>query len=248
MTTVMVESQPTAGTTALPPAAVGPDAALLAARQLLNNPPPPGASPSAAEQWCHDVDQLIISAINTPHREGQCQQSPQQSHFLLAPRAPSVAQAPPGLLGVRPPVQHHASMDSYWTTDLREEINRHRGGEDSRTTIERNRVRCRDIEGRNLKRDFELHAPVAAHQAAHAPLPLAPREFRRGRGCMALAPHLHMVVWPPKFRPHLPEKYDGTVNPTEFLQIYSTSILTARGNAAVMANYFPIALRGMARS
>jgi hypothetical protein len=65
---------------------------------------------------------------------------------------------------------------------------------------------------------------------------------------MALAPHLHMVVWPPKFRPHLPEKYDGTVNPTELLQIYSTSILTAGGNAAVMANYFPIALRGMARS
>jgi hypothetical protein len=63
-----------------------------------------------------------------------------------------------------------------------------------------------------------------------------------------MAPHLRMVVWPSKFRPHLPEKYDGTVNPTEFLQIYSTSILTAGGNEAVMANYFPIALTGMARS
>jgi hypothetical protein len=38
-----------------------------------------------------------------------------------------------------------------------------------------------------------------------------------GAGCMALAPHLRMMVWPPKFRPHLPEKYDGTVNPVEFL-------------------------------
>jgi hypothetical protein len=64
---------------------------------------------------------------------------------------------------------------------------------------------------------------------------------------MALAPHLRMVVWSPKFRPHLPEKYDGTVNPTEFLQIYSTSILTAGENEAVMANYFPVALTGMAR-
>jgi hypothetical protein len=63
-----------------------------------------------------------------------------------------------------------------------------------------------------------------------------------------MAPHLRMVVWPSKFRPHLPEKYDRTVNPTEFLQIYSTSILTAGGNEAVMANYFPIALMGMARS
>jgi hypothetical protein len=46
---------------------------------------------------------------------------------------------------------------------------------------------------------------------------------------MALAPHLCMVVWPHKFWPHLPEKYDGMVNPTEFLQIYFTSILAAGG-------------------
>jgi hypothetical protein len=65
---------------------------------------------------------------------------------------------------------------------------------------------------------------------------------------MALAPHLCMVVRPSKFRPHLPEKYDGTVNPAEFLQIYSTSILAIGGNEAVMANYFPVALMGTARS
>jgi hypothetical protein len=47
---------------------VGLDAALLAARRLLNNPPPTTASPSAAEQWRHDVDQLIVATINTPHR------------------------------------------------------------------------------------------------------------------------------------------------------------------------------------
>jgi hypothetical protein len=33
---------------------------------------------------------------------------------------------------------------------------------------------------------------------------------------MAFAPHLWMVVWPRKFRPHLPEKYDGMANPTKF--------------------------------
>jgi hypothetical protein len=57
-----------------------------------------------------------------------------------------------------------------------------------------------------------------------------------------------MVVWLPKFQPHLLEKYDVTVNPTEFLQIYSTSILAAGGNEAVMANYFPISLMGTVRS
>jgi hypothetical protein len=65
---------------------------------------------------------------------------------------------------------------------------------------------------------------------------------------MALAPHLRMVVWPRKFQPHLPKKYDGTVNPVEFLQIYSTSILTIGGNEAIMAKYFPVALTGMTRS
>jgi hypothetical protein len=63
-----------------------------------------------------------------------------------------------------------------------EEIDRHRGGEDSRTTIGRNSERYRDIEGHNLERDFDLHALVGARQVAHAPLPLAPREFRGGGG------------------------------------------------------------------
>jgi hypothetical protein len=80
-------------------------------------------------------------------------------------------------------------------------------------------------------------------------IPLAPRELRGGGGgCMVLALHLWMVVWLHKFRSHLPEKYDGTVNPAEFLQIYSTSILAAGGDEAIMANYFPVALTGTAWS
>jgi hypothetical protein len=62
-------------------------------------------------------------------------------------------------------------MDNYQTLDLREEINRRRGGEDSRTTMECNCERRQDIEGHNLERDFDLHAPVGKHQVAHAPLP-----------------------------------------------------------------------------
>jgi hypothetical protein len=42
------------------------EAMMHAVHQLRNNPPPSGASPSAVEQWCHDIDQLIIVAINTP--------------------------------------------------------------------------------------------------------------------------------------------------------------------------------------
>jgi hypothetical protein len=65
---------------------------------------------------------------------------------------------------------------------------------------------------------------------------------------MALAPPLRMVVWPRKFQPHLPKKYDGSVNPTKFLQIYSTLILVAGGDEAIMANYFPLALTGTTQS
>jgi hypothetical protein len=59
---------------------------------------------------------------------------------------------------------------------------------------------------------------------------------------MSLAPHLRMVVWPHKFWPHLLKKYDKSVNPAEFLQSYTTSILIAGGNDAVMVNYFPLGL------
>jgi hypothetical protein len=65
---------------------------------------------------------------------------------------------------------------------------------------------------------------------------------------MLLAPHLWKMVRPRKFRPHLSEKYNGTVNPAEFLQIYSTSILAAGGDEAVMANYFLVVITGTSRS
>jgi hypothetical protein len=63
-------------------------------------------------------------------------------------------------------------------------------------------------------------------------------------GCTALADHLRAATWPPKFRPHLPKKYDGTSNPSEFMQVYVTAITVAGGNTAVMASYFHVALTG----
>jgi hypothetical protein len=69
-----------------------------------------------------------------------------------------------------------------------------------------------------------------------------------GVGYAALADHLRAASWPSKFRPHLPEKYDGTSNPSEFLQVYVTAITAAGGNTAVMATYFHVALSGTART
>jgi hypothetical protein len=69
-----------------------------------------------------------------------------------------------------------------------------------------------------------------------------------GVGCAALADHLHVATWPSKFRPHLPEKYDGTSNLSEFLQVYITAITAAGGDTTVMATYFHVALSGPART
>jgi hypothetical protein len=129
------------------------------------------------------------------------------------------------------------------TDDLRAELNRRRAGEDARISLERARERRQNIEGRNLDQDFTTVAPLAPMGTrSQAGVPLA------GMGCAALADHLHAASWPSKFRPHLPEKYDGTSNLSEFLQVYVTAITAAGGNTAVMATYFHVALSGPART
>ena len=67
-------------------------------------------------------------------------------------------------------------------------------------------------------------------------------------GCNALSAMLHEVRRRDKFQPVLAEKYDGSTNPEEFLQIYTTMVQAIGVHGNVMANYFPTALTGSARS
>jgi hypothetical protein len=55
-------------------------------------------------------------------------------------------------------------------------------------------------------------------------------------GCRAFTRELRRVVWPTKFKPDLPPRYDGTPNPAEFLQFYALSIEATNGDDKVMAN------------
>jgi hypothetical protein len=57
------------------------------------------------------------------------------------------------------------------TTDLHDELIRHRRGEYSHITIERHRERLRNIEGRNLKQDFESLAPAREAPTVHVVRP-----------------------------------------------------------------------------
>jgi hypothetical protein len=127
--------------------------------------------------------------------------------------------------------------------DLRAELNRRRAGEDARVSLERVRERRQNFEGRNLDQDFAPALPQTPRDARlQAGVPLV------GVGWAALVDHLHATTWPPKFRPHVLEKYDGMMNPSEFLQVYVTAITTAGRNTAVMASYFHVALTGPART
>jgi hypothetical protein len=56
------------------------------------------------------------------------------------------------------------------------------------------------------------------------------------------------VVWPDKFRPDVGARYDGSSNPIEFLQLYIIAVQAARGDRHVMANWFPMALKDVART
>jgi hypothetical protein len=190
--------------------------ALSAVRELLRHPPSSTVSPGAMKQWRDDVDRLLSMAHSGSTRS-RPRPSRRQREALASMRSPSVRGAQ--------------------TNDLRAELNRRRAGEDARVSMERACERRQNIEGRNLDQDFVAVAPQTPVGARfQTSVPLA------GMGYAALTDHLHAVSWPSKFRPHLPEKYDGTSNLSEFLQVYVTAITAAGGNTAVMATYFHVAL------
>ena len=67
-------------------------------------------------------------------------------------------------------------------------------------------------------------------------------------GCLAFTSELRGVTWPGKFKLDLPPRYDGTMDPAEFLQLYELGIIAANGDKKVMVNWFPMALKDGART
>jgi hypothetical protein len=219
--------------------------ALSVARELLRHPPSSTASPGAMKQWRDDVDRLLGMAHSGSARP-RPRSSRRQHEASTSVRSPSVRAAPTEDLRAklnRRRAGEDAPVSLEGPDDLRAELNRRHAGEDACVSLERARERRLNFEGRNLDYDFAAVAPQTPTGARiQASVPLA------GVGCAALADHLHVVTWPSKFWPHLPEKYDGTSNPSEFLQVYVTAITAAGGDTAVMATYFHVALSGPART
>jgi hypothetical protein len=219
--------------------------ALSAARELLHHPPSSIALLGAMKQWRDDVDRLLGMA-----HSGSARPRPRsfrrQHEASTSVRSPLVKAAPTEDLWAELNRQHageDAPISLERPDDLRTELNHRRAGEHARVSLERARERRLNFEGRNLDQDFALLAPQTPRGArTHMGVPLV------GVGCATLADHLRSVTWPPKFWPHPSEKYDGTSNPLEFLQVYVTAITATGGNTAVMASYFHVALTGLART
>jgi hypothetical protein len=197
------------------------------------------------KQWHDDADRLLGMAHSGSAR-ARPQSSRRQHEASASLHSPSVKAAPTEDLWAelnRRRAREDAPVSLERPDDLRAELNRRRMGKDARVSLERAHERRQNIEGRNLDLHFTAVAPQTPRGAQiQAGVPLA------GVGCAALADHLRVTTWPSKFWPHLPEKYDGTSNSSEFLQVYVTAITAAGGDTAVMATYFHVALSGPAQT
>jgi hypothetical protein len=203
------------------------------------------ASQGAMKQWRDDVDRLLGMA-----HFGSARPRPwsfrRQHEASASVRSPLVKAAPTEDLRAelnRKRAGEDAPISLERSDDLWAELNRRRAGKDARVSLERARERRQNFEGHNLEQDFAPLAPQTPRGTRiHTGVPLV------DVGCAALADHLRAATWPPKFRPHMPEKYDGTSNQLEYLQVYVTAITAAGGNTVVMASYFHVALTGLTRT
>jgi hypothetical protein len=94
------------------------------------------------------------------------------------------------------------------------------------------------------QRDRQNHAVWNIAAVGHDALaPATGAVVTYGGGCQAFTKELCRMVWPAKFRPDLPQRYDGTANPVEFLHLYTISVQAARGNDKAMMNWFPMGLK-----
>jgi hypothetical protein len=70
----------------------------------------------------------------------------------------------------------------------------------------------------------------------------------QGGSSRALAALLRKVVWPEKFKAGHIDKYDGSSNPEEFIQIYHIVIEAIGGDDRVKANYLLTILSNVTKS
>nr|AAU90124.1 putative polyprotein [Oryza sativa Japonica Group] len=208
-----------------------PQGALQAAGALLRHPPVVPDPETPARRWLDDVADLVMTAqqrLGAGGRSSATEASGaaaagSMSSRRRARRAAAVTRRSSAIPSSTPPTQEDVC-----------------GGPDARLDIERRRDTRRAAHA--TEGASSSGAPLRSGHGGRPPVsPIG------GAGCRAFVASLRNVRWPPRFRPTITEKYDGSVNPAEFLQIYTTGIEAAGGDDRVMANFFPMALKGQAQ-
>jgi hypothetical protein len=148
------------------------------------------------KQWREDVDRILGMAHSGSARPRP--RSFRRQHEVSAlVRSTSVKAAPTKDLRAelnRRRAGEDAPISLEKADDLWAELNRRCACKDARVSLERARERQQNFEGRNLDQDFAPLAPQTPRGARiHMGVPLV------GVGYAALADHLRVVTWPPKF-------------------------------------------------
>jgi hypothetical protein len=141
--TTATHRQHSAATAAVAPPGVSPEG-MLETVCAPPQPSGPGRFTIDCGTGCHDVNQLIVTTINTPLH---CEQRANHSSGTPEPstvhsRTPMIARTPSA---VSTPMVPRAPMTSCTTADLRAELEHRRSGEDGRITIERHRERHHNL-------------------------------------------------------------------------------------------------------
>ena len=186
-----------------------PHTALLMAQELLRYRP----SAEAHDQWLDRLHHLVDIATTRP--------APSRSIVPSGPAGTAAPGAPPPPPGPPPAAAQRAPSHASSPHDCQIV---QRTAPDARVGMERRR----DLQNRLVE---ELGQAGQQNRRA-----LQGGTATYATGCMAFTRALRRVVWPQKFRPALPKGFDGSTNPLEFLQLYTTSIQAAGGDDKVMAN------------
>jgi hypothetical protein len=117
----------------------------------------------------------------------------------------------------------------------------------------RDRDACGRIENRRQNREHEeqeqRHERDYDYYGSYYDQPHRERSPQGGhipRGIKAYSQDLKRVCWPVNFKTSGVEKYDGSTNPTEWLEVYQLTIEATGGDLYVMANYLSICLSSSA--
>jgi hypothetical protein len=89
----------------------------------------------------------------------------------------------------------------------------------------RRQDRDRVEQERRNERDYDMYDPYYDQPTGHR----SPARTRNSGGIKPFSRDLRKVIWPPNFKPSAIDKYDGSTNPVEWLEVYHLAIVVAGG-------------------